>query len=33
MGVLYYFNVFAKSVLHEAPRLVIPALGVIAEEN
>ncbi len=26
-------NVFAKSVLHEAPRLVIPVLGVMAEEK
>lgn len=26
-------NVFAKSVLHEAPRLVIPILGVMAEEK
>jgi hypothetical protein len=27
------YNVFAKSVLHEAPRLVIPVLGVMAEEK
>jgi len=26
-------NVFAKSVLHETPRLVIPVLGVMAEEK
>lgn len=26
-------NDFAKSVLHEAPRLVIPILGVMAEEK
>lgn len=26
-------NVFAKSVFHETPRLVIPVLGVIAEEK
>lgn len=27
------YNVFAKSVLHETPRLVIPVLGVMAEEK
>jgi hypothetical protein len=27
------YNVFAKSVLHETPRLVIPILGVMAEEK
>lgn len=27
------YNVFAKSVAYEAPRLVIPVLGVIAEEK
>lgn len=27
------YNVFAKSISHEAPRLVIPVLGVMAEEK
>lgn len=27
------YNVFAKSVLHETPRLVIPVLGVMVEEK